>query len=137
MSDNVRTVSVEWQGGMRFRGGAPGKPQTLIDADNADAPGPMLTLLVALMGCSGADIISMLAKMQVKLRRFGAEVHGTRAEDHPKRYIKIHMVITLAGDGLDEAKARRAIDLSIEKYCSVIHSLNPDIPLTYDLVLAP
>ena len=37
--------------------------------------------------------------------------------------------------GLDEAKARRAIDLSIEKYCSVIHSLKSDIPITYQLEL--
>jgi uncharacterized OsmC-like protein len=44
--------------------------------------------------------------------------------------------MTLAGKGLDETKARRAIDLSIEKYCSAINSLNPDIPVSYDLVLA-
>jgi uncharacterized OsmC-like protein len=41
----------------------------------------------------------------------------------------------MRGDGLDEIKARRAIDLSIEKYCSVINSLNPDIPITYEVDL--
>jgi putative redox protein len=65
------------------------------------------------------------------------QVSGVRADDHPRRYVKIPFEITLAGDGLDEAKARRAIDLSIEKYCSVLQSLGSDIPVSYDLVLAP
>jgi uncharacterized OsmC-like protein len=41
----------------------------------------------------------------------------------------------VSGEGADEAKARRAIDLSIEKYCSVLASFAPDIPVTYDLVI--
>jgi len=41
----------------------------------------------------------------------------------------------VAGDGADEAKARRAVELSLEKYCSVVASLAPDIPVTYDVTL--
>lgn len=135
--DNVRKAAVEWQGGMRFRGGVPGGPALVIDADGKAGPGPMVTLLVAAASCSGADIVSILEKMQVKLRKFLTDVKGVRAEDHPKRYLSIHFTFTLAGDGLDETKARRAIDLSITKYCSVILSLNPDIAIGYDLVLEP
>ena len=136
MSD-LRTVAVEWQGGMRFRGGASGGPAITIDADAKEGPGPMVTLLLAGAGCSGADIVSILEKMQVKLRKFTAEVTGVRAPEQPKRYLSINFKIVLAGDGLDEAKARRAIDLSLTKYCSVLLSLNPDIPITYELVLEP
>ncbi|MBL8984705.1 MAG: OsmC family protein [Gemmatimonadales bacterium] len=135
--DNVRKAAVEWQGGMRFRGGVPGGPALVIDADGKAGPGPMVTLLVAAASCSGADIVSILEKMQVKLRKFLTDVKGVRAEDHPKRYLSIHFTFTMAGDGLDETKARRAIDLSITKYCSVILSLNPDIAIGYDLVLEP
>ena len=134
---NLRTVAVEWQGGMRFHGGAPGGPAMTIDADGKTAPGPMLALLLAGAGCSGADIVSILDKMQVKLRKFTIEVTGERAPEHPKRYLSIGFRITLAGDGLDEVKARRAIDLSLTKYCSVLLSLNPDIPISYELVLDP
>lgn len=137
MTDNVRTVAVEWQGGMRFRGGAPGGPTIVLDADAKEGPGPMLGLLIAGAGCAGADVVSMLEKMQVKLRKYLTTVKGIRADDHPMRYRSIHLTITLAGDGLDDSKARRAIDLSITKYCSVLNSLNPDIPITYDLVLEP
>ena len=135
--DNIRKATVEWQGGMRFRGGAPGKPGILIDADAVEGPGPMVSVLVAAVACSGADIVSMLEKMQVKLRKMLTDVTGTRAEDHPRRYLAIQFRFTMAGDGLDETKARRAIDLSITKYCSVIQSLNPDITIGYDLILEP
>ena len=134
---NLRTVSVSWQGGLRFGGGPPDGPTLVIDADVAVAPGPMHTLLLAAAACSGSDVVAMMPKMQVGLRKLALEVTGLRAEDHPRRYLKIHFVITMAGDGLDEAKARRAIGLSLEKYCSVVRSLNPDIPVSYDLVLEP
>lgn len=138
MSDNVRTASVEWQGGMRFRGGpAAGGPTIVVDADGKEGPGPMMALLVAAAGCTGADVVSILEKMQVKLRKYTMTVKGVRADDHPKRYVSLHLGVTMAGDGLDETKARRAIELSIEKYCSVMKSLNPDIPIRYDLVLDP
>ncbi len=132
---SIRTVEVEWQGGNRFRGGPPGGPAIVIDADVTAGPGPMHSLLVAAAACSGADTVSILEKMQVKLRRFQTRIEGVRAADHPKRYTEIHFVFELSGDGLDEAKARRAIDLSITKYCSVLLSLREDIPVTYELIL--
>ena len=133
--DNLRNASVQWEGGMRFRGGVPGGPTLLIDADGAQSPGPMVSLLIAAAACSGADAVSILQKMQITLQEFGAEVSGRRAPDHPRRFLTIHFRYRLRGEGLDEAKARRAIDLSHQKYCSVLHSLNSDIAITYDLDL--
>jgi putative redox protein len=63
-------------------------------------------------------------------------VAGVRREEAPRRFVSIRFAFHLAGAGLDEAKARRAIDLSLEKYCSVVHSLAPDIAVEYDLHLA-
>ena len=130
---NLRVIEATWVGDLKFSGGAPGAPAITIDGDNTTAPGPMQTLLIAAAGCTGADIVSILRKMQVTLQRCDVTVTGERASEYPRRYLKIHFAWTMAGAGLDEAKARRAIDLSIEKYCSVIHSLNPDIPITYEL----
>ncbi|MDH4130188.1 MAG: OsmC family peroxiredoxin, partial [Gemmatimonadota bacterium] len=67
--------------------------------------------------------------------RLTIEVIGTRRDDHPRRFVNLHLVFDLAGDGLDETKARRAIELSLDKYCSVIHSLAPDITVTHELRL--
>ena len=66
---------------MRFRGGHDGGPTSLIDADGKDAPGPMVTLLIAAAACAGADIVSILEKMQVTLQKFTAEASGRRAPE--------------------------------------------------------
>ena len=136
MTQEVKHIALHWQRGMRFRGGAPDGPQVVIDADNATAPGPMLTLLLAAASCSGSDVVLILEKMRVALRALRIEVHGTRREEVPRRYVAIRFEFHLAGDGLDEVKARRAIDLSLEKYCSVVASLAPDIAISYGLTLA-
>jgi putative redox protein len=137
MTDTPETkhVTLRWLDGMRFEGGEPNGPQTLIDADNAAAPGPMLQLLLAAASCSGADVVSILKKMQVGLESLEVSMRGQRRAEHPKRYTAIHYTWTIRGTGLDETKARRAIDLSMEKYCSVLHSLAPDIATSYDLRL--
>lgn len=133
---DIRTVNATWLGGQRFQGGAPGGPTLTIDADNKEAPGPMLTLMLAAAACSGADIVNLMPKMQVELTRFDVTVSAERREEIPKRFVNLHFEFTLSGAGLDETKARRAIGLSIEKYCSVIESLNPDIPVTYGLTIS-
>lgn len=133
--DHLRSATLVWEGDLRFRGGTPGAPTGLVDANAEQAPGPMVTLLLAAAACSGADIVGILQKMQVTLRELRTEVTGRRAPEHPKRYLTLHFVYHIRGDGLDEAKARRAVDLSHQKYCSVLHSLNSDIAITYELEL--
>jgi putative redox protein len=132
---NLRTVQLTWDSGLLFHGGTEGAPSVPVDADVKAGPGPMHNLLLAVGACSGADVVSILKKMQVGLSRCDIEVSGRRAEEHPKRYLSLKLAFRIAGTGLDETKARRAIELSLTKYCSVIHSLNPDIPVTYDLTL--
>jgi putative redox protein len=136
MTGETKQVAVTWEGGARFRGGEAGGPTTLVDGDNAAAPGPMLTLLLAAASCSGADVVSILEKMQVGLSSLRIGVAGVRRAEAPKRFLSIRFTFQLQGTGLDESKARRAIDLSIQKYCSVLHSLAPDIAVEYDLELA-
>ena len=135
MQDTKRVV-LTWQEGLRFNGGEKEGPTTVIDGDNVAAPGPMLTLLLAAASCSGSDVVVILQKMRVQLRQLRIEVAGVRREQDPRRYTAIHLAYHLGGEGLDQAKATRAIDLSLEKYCSVIHSLAPDIAITYALTLA-
>ena len=96
----------------------------------------MLTLLLAAAGCTGADVVvdpgedagdAARAPDRGERRPAGGPSRG----DTPAMHLDYH----LRGDGLDEAKARRAIELSITKYCSVIHSLAPDIRITHGLTL--
>ena len=132
----TKRITLDWQQGLVFVGGAPGGPLATIDGDNAAAPGPMLSLLLAAGSCSGSDVVVILRKMRVQLRQLRIEVSGQRREQEPRRYTAIHFDYHIGGDGLDEAKATRAVSLSVEKYCSVIHSLAPDIAITYAVTLA-
>jgi putative redox protein len=134
MQETKRAV-LRWEEGLRFVGGSPDGPLTTIDGDNAAASGPMLMLLLAAASCSASDVVLILQKMRVQLRELRIEVAGQRREQEPRRYTSIHFDYHIGGEGLDQAKANRAVDLSIEKYCSVIHSLAPDIAITHAVTL--
>ena len=135
MTAETKRVTLTWQRKLVFEGGEAGGPMTTIDGDNATGPGPMLTLLLAAAACTASDVVVILEKMRVTLRDFRIEASGQRREEEPRRYTAMHLEYHLKGDGLDEAKAQRAIELSITKYCSVMHSLAPDIRVTHGLTL--
>ena len=135
MAAETKQASLTWRDGLVFVGGAEGGPVTTIDGDNAIAPGPMLTLLLAAGACSGADVVLILKKMRIPPRELRIELAGERREEDPRRYTAIHFHYYIAGEGVDEPRARRAIELSIDRYCSVIHSLAPDIHVTHALTL--
>jgi putative redox protein len=134
-----RAVRLEWTGeGLRFegRGTDPASPAITLDGDGEAGPSPMLALLLAAASCSGSDVVVILRKMRIDLREVTVEVRGTRRDEEPRRYIAIRFRYRLSGEGLDRAKAERAVSLSLEKYCSVVHSLAPDIRIDHDVELA-
>lgn len=135
MTSNLRFATLTWQQGLRFEAGAPGGPRVLLDGDGEAGPSPVVTLLAAAGACSGSDVALILEKMRIPLAEFRIEMRGTRRETDPRRLLALHFTFHLRAEGLDEAKARRAIDLSLEKYCSVVASLAPDIAISYDLQL--
>jgi putative redox protein len=133
-----RAVRLTWSGtGMRFQGQGtePTSPPIVVDGDSAGGPSPMQVLLLAAGGCAGSDVVSILAKMRVTLRSLVVNVIGVRRDEEPRRYTEVRFHFTLDGDGLDRAKAERAVGLSLEKYCSVIHSLAPDITVRHEILL--
>ena len=135
MSKETKQAALEWRGDLRFEGGESGKPAVLLDGSGVAGPSPMTALLLAAAGCTGADIVSIVDKMRQPLASLRIEVSGTRREEEPRRYTDLHLHYYAAGEGLDESKLRRAIDLSLTKYCSVLHSMAPDLHVAYDLTL--
>ena len=129
-------VSVRWRDKLVFEGGAGERPFLTTDGDSEEAISPVEMLLVSAATCTAADVVLILKKMRVDLGRVDVTVQGTRRDEEPRRFTAIHYRWTISGAGADEAKVRRAIDLSIEKYCSVHASLAPDIAVTYDVALA-
>ena len=136
MAGKTANVSVRWRNQLVFEGNGTGQPPIVVDGDTQVATSPVQLLLVACASCTGTDIVEILKKMRVVLRALEIEAEGTRREDHPRRFTAIHFRFRVAGDGVNEAKMRRAVDLSLEKYCSVMASIAPDIRVTYDVTIA-
>lgn len=135
MAIETKRIELAWEGDLRFRGGAPGGPVELIDADNAQAPGPMLQLLLAAASCSAADVVLILQKMRQPLASLRLTAEGDRREQEPRRYTALRFTWHARGDGLEEAKVRRAVELSVEKYCSVLATLAPDVRVSWEVEL--
>lgn len=84
---------------------------------------PMQTLLMGLGGCSGIDIISILKKQRQEVTGFKMHIDGERqAGKEPSIWESTHIVFELSGN-IDPEKAKKAVDLSMEKYCSVAETL--------------
>jgi putative redox protein len=99
-------------------------------------PRPTELVLIALGGCTGMDVVSILRKMQVHFTRFEMEIQGERAPEHPKHFTNIQIVYKVWGD-VPEEKLKRAIELSLEKYCSVSNSLKPKAQVSYQYQINP
>lgn len=123
------TVALHWTGrGMEFTGGAPTGPQLALDGDGRNAPSPVQALLLALAACTGSDIVDIVGKMRVPMASLDVTVEGDRNADYPRRFHRIHVVYRAGGvTEADHDKVRRALSLSEEKYCSVLHTLRTDL----------
>lgn len=126
-------VTVKHVKGMVFEGRGESGGTTHIAAPEAGGPSPMELLLMGAAGCSGIDVVEMLQKMRLDYKSFEISVEGTRAEDFPRVFTEIHLTYKFQGDNLPENKVRRAIELSLDKYCSAINTLNKTAKVTYSL----
>jgi putative redox protein len=136
VAGNTAGVTMRWREQLVFEGGGAGRPPIVVDGDSAVATSPVELLLLAGATCTSADVVSILEKMRVGLRSLEVAVTGTRREEQPRRFTAIHFQFNVSGEGADETKVRRAVELSLEKYCSVMTSLAPDIQVSYDVTIA-
>jgi putative redox protein len=79
------------------------------------------------------DMVSILEKMRVGLKRMDIGIETKRRKEHPTYYEEIKITCTLSGDGVTEDKARKAADLSYERYCSVGAMLREKAKIEYDV----
>ncbi len=133
---NYRHGMVQWQGGMVFSGRAPDGPTITMDGgDGAAGPSPVVALMLAAGSCAGIDVVMILEKMKVKLASLRVEVTGRRNTEAPKRFNRMVLRFVLSGEGLTDANVRRAVDLSVSKYCSVLMTLDPAMPVETEIVV--
>ena len=92
---------------------------------------PKELLLIALGGCTGSDVITILQKKKVQISNFEMNISADVAEEHPQVFTKINVEYVFHGKDIQEKDVERAIELSQTKYCSVTHMLNKAMQITH------
>jgi len=116
-------IKSEWKGDMTFEADVNGH-KVMMDA-NIEGGGhdlgssPKKLMLVALSGCTGMDVVSILKKMRIDIEKCQIEVQGDVADEHPKRYTKMHVIYKFTGKNLPMDKLQKAVNMSEETYCGV------------------
>jgi len=118
-------ITTKWLGKMAFESNNPSGLDLKMDAgpdDGGKGEGyrPKALMLSALAGCSGLDVASLIKKMKLEVDDFSIETIADLTDEHPKYYDSVTIAYHFYGANLNKAKLKRAVDLSIEKYCGVM-----------------
>lgn len=130
-------IEVEWRKRMAFQADLFGQMVTM-DADPAvggenGGARPKPLMLAALGGCTGMDVVSILAKMRVVPDDFRMIIEGDVTEEHPKQYTGMHIVYEFRGRDLPRQKLEQAVELSQQTYCGVSAVYKKALPVTYEI----
>jgi putative redox protein len=100
-----------------------------------EGPRPKSLMLVALAGCTGMDVVSILRKMRIAFDDLKIVVEGNITEEHPKHFDHMHIKYIIKGKNISSDKVNSAIDLSIEKYCGVNYTYRKAMKITHELII--
>ena len=95
---------------------------------------PMEMVLMGLAGCSSMDLLLIVGKQRQNPEDVEVTVKGVRVDAVPAVYSDIHMHFEVSGE-VDEKKLQKAVDMSVEKYCSVAKMLEPTVKITHSVSL--
>lgn len=138
MSDNTYKATVRYAGDGFFIGTPPSGHAQVMDSkgDRHAAPTPLEMLLVSVAACTAFDVQSILEKKRQDVTGYNVEITGTRAEEHPRKFVKFHINHIVHGRNVSEKAVADAIELSDTKYCSVAATVRPaaEITTSYEIV---
>lgn len=106
-----------------------------IDGSTENGHGPKALLLSALAGCSGIDVVDILTKMRMEFSDLAIEVEADQTDEHPKVFKDIHVTYKIKTAPENEDKIRKAIALSLEKYCGVSAMLKKNSRIDYSIII--
>lgn len=135
-----KKATIYFAGNDLFVGETPSGHSQVIETDSTrnSAATPMELLLIALGGCTGVDVISILKKKRQQVTDYRIEVQGERREDFPRSYTRFNVKHIVTGHQLSKQAVARAIELSDKKYCSVAATLRgaAEIVTSYEIIQA-
>ena len=98
-------------------------------------PRPKPLVMVALAGCTGMDVVSILKKMRVEIEGLEIKVEGNISEEHPRTFTELKLIYEFKGKDLPMDKLKKAVEMSDEKYCGVSAFYKKAVPLSYEIRL--
>ncbi len=135
MTEKLTTVELKWDDDFRFEATSRGVSMA-VDGGKAAALAPMELLLVSIGACSAIDVVDILRKGRQDVEALHVTVSGRRRPETPRYYEGMTFRFEVWG-GVSEAKARRAIELSFQKYCSVYHTLRRELEVSWEVSVQP
>lgn len=132
------TVTTTWKQNLQFESDNPSGHTVLIDTSLENGGqnsglAPKAMMLSSLAGCSGLDVVSILAKMKVAVTDFKIIATGELTDEHPKYYHTVHVVYQFYGHDLPQDKLKKGVDLSVEKYCGVMEMFRKFAKVTIEI----
>lgn len=130
----MTTTITTWKGAHEFTSNLDHNSIEL-DGSKKKGFGPKALLLSGLAGCSGIDIVDILEKMRVEFSDFIIETSAEQTDEHPRVFKEVMITYRLKTAKENEDKIKKAIELSLEKYCGVSAMLKKNSPVNYKLII--
>ena len=132
------SVTLSLKGNMSFDVDVNGHKMVIDTGDsfggNNEGPRPKSLMLVALGGCTGMDMASILRKMRVPFESIAVKVEGNITSENPKHFDTMHITYFIKGKDIPRDKVETAAKLSQEKYCGVTFNYRASIEITHEIV---
>jgi len=120
----IKTVELRHAGGFRFVGeSGSGFALEMDNEVGGTAVKPTELLVAAIGGCTGIDVVSILAKKRQEVSSYSIRVEAEQRNSHPHAFVRIDIVHRVEGPAVQAEAVRRSIELSAMRYCSVSTSL--------------
>ncbi|MHB0924558.1 MAG: OsmC family protein [Bellilinea sp.] len=133
-------AKVVWKENLKFTGSADSGYEVDLDTkkesggdDSALKPTELLAIATA--GCTAMDVISILKKKRQEVTGFEVRVDVERAVDHPRKFTGMTIEYVVTGRNIEWSAVQRAVELSEEKYCSVINTLRGNVAMGHKITI--
>lgn len=131
------SITIDWLSDMAFETEVNGHKIYLDASENVGGknlgPRPKPFMMVALAGCTGMDVVSILKKMRVSYDALSIKVEGELTEEHPKKFAGMKVIYNFKGKDLSREKIEKAVNLSKERYCGVSANYKESFPVSHEI----
>ena len=133
------TITTKWLSDLAFEAEVDGHKiymdSSMEHGGKNTGPRPKPLMMIALAGCTGMDVASILKKMKVDFEEFSVEVEGDITEDHPKRFEEMKVIYRFKGKDINRKNVEKAVNLSVTRYCGVSANYEKAFPITHKIII--